>query len=105
MYFSHDTGVKFCYLLRENGFSDEDIIRVLRTTKTEDGMYDRSMYIDPREVLIRLYTQKIGPDYEKDAKFCRIIAGMDKKNINEWGKQKSFFQLYGKSKFKWLIYN
>jgi hypothetical protein len=83
MYFCHDTGVKFCYLLRENGFSDEDIIRVLRTTSTEDGMYDRSMYIDPREVLIRLYTQKIGPDYEKDAKFCRIIAGMDKKNINE----------------------
>ena len=83
IFFSHDTAVKFCYLLRENGFSDEDIIRMLRTTVTDKVMKDKTKYIDPREVLIRLYINKIGPDYAKDAKFCRIIASLDKDLINK----------------------
>ena len=83
IFFSHDTAVKFCELLRENGFSDKDIIRMLRTTVTDKIMKDKTKYIDPREVLIRLYINKIGPDYAKDAKFCRIIASLDKDLINK----------------------
>ena len=83
IFFSHDTAVKFCNLLRDNGFSDEDIIRMLRTTVTDKVMKDKTKYIDPREVLIRLYIKNIGPDYAKDAKFCRIIASLDKDLINK----------------------
>ena len=83
LFFSYDSGAKFCCFLRDNGFSDEDIIRMLRTSDTGEVMTDESLYIDPREVLIRLYKTKIGPDYENDAKFCRIIAGMDKEIINK----------------------
>ena len=82
LYFSAESGAKFCNLLRDNGFSDEDIIRMMRTSVTDEEMTDELLYIDPREVLIRLYKTKIGPDYEKDAKFCRIIASMDKFLIN-----------------------
>ena len=46
-------------------------------------MKDAKQYIDPREVLIRFYTQKIGPDYAKDKIFCRIIACMDNGIINK----------------------
>ena len=83
MYFSRDTALRFCNLLKDNGFSDEDIIRMLRTSVTDEVMTDESLYIDPREVLIRLYISKIGPDYENDAKFCRIIASLDKGLINK----------------------
>ena len=82
MFFSYDTNEKFCRLLKDNGFSNEDIIRMLRTSVTDEVMTDESLYIDPREVLIRLYKTKIGPDYENDAKFCRIIASMNKDVIN-----------------------
>ena len=82
MYFSRDTALRFCNLLKDNGFSDEEIIRMLRTSITDEVMTDESQYIDPREVLIRLYKSKIGPDYENDAKFCRIIACMNKDIIN-----------------------
>ena len=83
MYFSRDTALRFCNLLKDNGFSDEEIIRMLRTSITDEVMTDESQYIDPREVLIRLYKSKIGPDYENDAKFCRIIACMNKDSINK----------------------
>ena len=83
MYFSRDTAYKFCNLLKDNGFSDEEIIRMLRTSITDEVMKDGSLYIDPREVLIRLYKTKIGPDYENDAEFCRIIASMNKDLINQ----------------------
>ena len=82
MFFSHDTNEKFCNLLKDNGFSTEEIIRMLRTSVTDEVMTDESLYIDPREVLIKLYRAKIGPDYENDAKFCRIIACMNKEIIN-----------------------
>ena len=82
MFFSYNTNEKFCNLLKDNGFSNEDIIRMLRTSVTDEVMTDESLYIDPREVLIRLYKSKIGPDYENDAKFCRIIACMNKDIIN-----------------------
>ena len=82
MFFSYDTEEKFCNLLKDNGFSSEEIIRMLQTSVTDEVMTDESLYIDPREVLIRLYKAKIGPDYENDAKFCRIIASMNKEIIN-----------------------
>ena len=61
LYFSAESGAKFCNLLRDNGFSDEDIIRMMRTSVTDEEMTDELLYIDPREVLIRLYKTKIGP--------------------------------------------
>ena len=82
MFFSYNSNEKFCNLLKDNGFSSEDIIRMLRTSVTDEVMTDESQFIDPREVLIRLYKTKIGPDYENDAKFCRIIASMNKDIIN-----------------------
>lgn len=83
MYFSRDTAYKFSKLLKDNGFSDDEIIRMLRTSVTDEVMTDGTQYIDPREVLIRLYKTKIGPDYENDAKFCRIIASLNKDLINK----------------------
>ena len=83
IFFSHDTGVKFCKLMKDNGFTDDEIIRMLRTSVTDSVMKDGSKFIDPREVLIRFYINKIGPEYAKDAKFCRIIASLDKNLINK----------------------
>ena len=83
IYFSRDTALRFCNLLKENGFSEDEIKRILRTSVTDEVMTDGSKYIDPREVLIRLYKTKIGPDYENDAKFCRIIASLNKNLINK----------------------
>ena len=83
IFFSHDTGVKFCNLMRDTGFTDDEIIRMLRTSVTDIAMKDGTKYIDPREVLIRMYMKRIGPDYDKDAKFCRIIASLDKAIINK----------------------
>ena len=83
LYFSMDGALKLADLLKDNGFSNEDIVRLMNTSITDEVMKDETKYIDPREVLIRLYKTKIGPDYEKDAKFCRIIACMDKKIINK----------------------
>ena len=83
LYFSNDGDLKFTNLLKDNGFSTEEIIRMLNTSVTDKVMKDETKYIDPREVLIRLYINKIGPDYEKDAKFCRIIASLNKDIINK----------------------
>ena len=83
MYFSRDTNARLCEVLRGNGFTNDEIIRLFRTSNTEKTMKDAKKYIDPREVLIRLYEKQIGPDYAKDAKFCRIIACMDKGSINK----------------------
>ena len=83
MYFSRDTNAKFCNLMKDYGFSTDEIIRMLRTSVTDKTMKDAKQYIDPREVLIRFYTQKIGPDYAKDKIFCRIIACMDNGIINK----------------------
>ena len=83
MFFSHDTALKFCNLLKENGFSNDEIIRMLRTSVTDEVMTDETQYIDPREVLIRLYKTKKGSDYENDAQFCAIIASLDKALINK----------------------
>lgn len=82
-FFAHDTACVFSEYLRNNGFSDDEIYRLLNTMETETVMKDSSKYIDPREVLIRLYALKKGTGYEKDPKFCKIIASMDKPIINK----------------------
>ena len=83
IFFSHDTDAKFIALLEENGFSHEEIIKLYHVM---DKMLDREKidpdsaaeeFLDPQETLIRLYINNIGPDFESDAIFCRILATME----------------------------
>lgn len=83
LYFSRDTGYRFVELLSDNGFATEDIVRLLNTIDTDEVMKDGKTFMDPREALIRLYINKIGPDYDKDKKFGRIIGSMSKPIINK----------------------
>lgn len=85
LFFSHDTDYRFVEALRENGFTEEEILKVLRTmTKILDPeVSDPDMYMDLRDVLIRLYIRNIGSDYENDAIFRRIIASMDDELLNK----------------------
>lgn len=82
-FFANDTAYAFSDYLRKNGFSNDEIHRLMTTMETDKVMKDGSKYIDPREVLIKLYKHKIGPDYAKDKKFCKIIASMNKSIINK----------------------
>ena len=75
MFFAHDTDWQFVELLRKNGFSDDEIVRLFDTmTLLSDSK--QKEYHDPREALIRIYVNQVGPDYENDKIFCRIIASM-----------------------------
>lgn len=79
IFFSHDTDYRFKELLSQNGFTDEEIVKFY---KVMSKMLDRTMedpenYVDPQEVLIRLYINNVGPDYAEDAAFCRILATME----------------------------
>ncbi len=79
-FFSHETDPLFIGLLWENGFSDEEIVKlynVMQKMGDRSEITDPENYMDPQEALIRLYINKIGPDYEKDAAFCRILATME----------------------------
>ena len=79
-FFSHETDPLFIQLLWDNGFSDEEIVKlyhVMQKMGDRSEITDPENYMDPQEALIRLYINRIGPDYEKDAAFCRILATMD----------------------------
>lgn len=84
MFFDVDTDYQFAELLKENGFSNEEIVKVLKAMRnTPDALSEPKTLIDPREVLIRLYINKIGPDYEKDKTFCLILGSMNDSDLNK----------------------
>ena len=84
MFFDVDTDYQFAELLKENGFTSEEIVKVLRAMRnTPDALDEPKTLIDPREVLIRFYINKIGPDYEKDKIFCLILGSMNDKDLNK----------------------
>ena len=79
-FFSHETDPLFVGLLMDNGFTDDEIVKlyhVMEKMGDRSKIEDPENYMDPQEALIRLYINKIGPDYEKDAAFCRILATME----------------------------
>ncbi len=84
MFFDVDTDYQFAELLKENGFTNEEIIKVLKAMRnTPDALSEPKTLIDPREVLIRLYINKKGPDYEKDKVFCLILGSMNDSDLNK----------------------
>ena len=81
MFFARDTDLRFVALLQENGFTNEEIVKFynvmqLMLAREESGFRSDEL-LDPQETLIRLYINNVGPDYESDAPFCRILASME----------------------------
>ena len=76
MFFSEKTDELFVDLLLENGFSSEEIVKLYNAMPymTAEEELDPETVIDPKDVLIRLYINNIGPDYESDAAFSRIVC-------------------------------
>ena len=84
MFFDVDTDYQFVELLRANGFTDEEVLKVLKAMRnTPDALSEPKTLIDPREVLIRLYINNVGPDYEKDKIFCLILGSMNDSDLNK----------------------
>ena len=78
MFFAGDTDYQFYELLKANEFTDEEIVKLFTGMKNSaDALKEPKSLIDPREALIRLYIKNIGPDYEKDKTFCRILGTMN----------------------------
>ena len=78
MFFAGDTDYQFYELLKANEFTDEEIVKLFSGMKNSaDALKEPKSLIDPREALIRLYIKNVGPDYEKDKTFCRILGTMN----------------------------
>lgn len=85
MFFSHDSEMRLVELLQENDFSNEEIAKFFAAQHlvNEGSKIDVNDYLDPREVLIRLYIRYKGTDFENDAVFRRILACMDGEQLNK----------------------
>ncbi|MBR5975747.1 MAG: hypothetical protein IK020_11265 [Clostridiales bacterium] len=81
MFFAHDTDLRFVHLLQDNGFTNEEIVHLYNVMQLmlarEESGFSNDELLDPQETLIRLYINNVGPDYESDAAFCRILASME----------------------------
>ena len=81
MFFAHDTDLRFVHLLQDNGFTNDEIVRFYNVMQLmlarEDSGFSNDELLDPQETLIRLYINNVGPDFESDAPFCRILASME----------------------------
>lgn len=86
MLYSNDTDIQLLRLYRECGISDDDIVTgsavFVNIMNDYTGSFASFDLCDPRDILIKVYIKKIGPDYKDDAKFCRILASMDNKLMN-----------------------
>ena len=84
MFFDVDTDYQFAQLLMANGFTTEETVKVFMAMRnTPDALSEPKTLIDPREVLIRLYINNVGPDYEKDKTFCLILGSMNESDLNK----------------------
>ena len=84
MFFDVDTDYQFSELLRANGFTNEEIVKVFKAMKNSpDALKDPKAVIDPREVLVRLYINNVGAEYEKDKIFCLILGSMNESDLNK----------------------
>ena len=84
MFFDVDTDYQFAQLLMVNGFTTEETVKVFMAMRnTPDALSEPKTLIDPREVLIRLYINNVGPDYEKDKTFCLILGSMNESDLNK----------------------
>ena len=84
MFFDSDTDSQFVELLRANGFTDEEIVKVFMAMRNSpDALKEPKTLIDPREVLIRFYINNVGPDYDKDKVFCLILGSMKEDDLNK----------------------
>lgn len=78
IFFHHDTGYRFAQLLLDNGFTEDEVIRTFNslTYWVYGNSYPADRMIRPQEVLIRLYINNIGDDYQDDLVFLEILAGI-----------------------------
>ena len=84
MFFDVDTDYQFAELLKANGFTDEEVVKVFKAMRNSpDALKEPKTLIDPREVLIRFYINNVGPDYEKDKIFCLILGSMNESDLNK----------------------
>jgi len=84
MFFAVDTDYLFYQLLLDNGFTSEEAIKAFHTMRFgEAGRVKAEKALDPREVLIRLYINNVGPDYEKDKAFCIILGSMQNNELDK----------------------
>ena len=84
VFFDVDTDYQFAQLLMANGFTTEETVKVFMAMRnTPDALSEPKTLIDPREVLIRLYINNVGPDYEKDKTFCLILGSMNESDLNK----------------------
>ena len=84
MYFSGETDMNLVKVLQEYEFSNEEILKLLNTTKLGvDKTITAKNCMDPREALIRLYNAVNGTDYKDDMGFCQILVSMDDKTLNK----------------------
>lgn len=85
IFFSHDTENRFAQLMKENGFSSEEICKFFEAQQLVDDnfKFSANTTMDPREVLIRLYVKKSNFYYQKDDAFLKILSCMDNKRLNQ----------------------
>lgn len=81
LFFAHDTDLRFVHLLQDNDFTNEEILKFYNVMNLmidrENIGFSYDELLDPQETLIRLYINNVGPAYETDAPFCRILASME----------------------------
>lgn len=78
LFFHHDTAYRFAQLLMENGFTEDEVVRTFNslTYWVYGYSYPADRMIRPQEVLIRLYINNIGDNYQDDPVFYEILAGI-----------------------------
>ena len=85
LFFHHDTTSRLADLLVENGFSNEETVKIIKTMNmlVYEYVYDPDELIDPQVALIRLYQNAIGEDYEDDANFMEILSSVRNEKLDE----------------------
>lgn len=76
LFFGPNTSYEMAEILYQNGMEIEEI-RMFYETMTAITLGDSSLprhYVRPEDVLIRLYENQIGPDYQDDPIFCFILS-------------------------------
>lgn len=83
IFFSHQTASDFANLLLDHGLEEDEIWRFYLTMDAIS--YSQALPQDPirpEDVLIRLYTNIIGPNYLDDQVFCHILRCCYKETYN-----------------------